>query len=1084
MQRLLSLLPLFLFAFSLQAQDKAKWNVAEAHGPYKEHSFSLTEGTWMNLDVSPDGKQIVFDLLGDLYSMPISGGTAKLLSGGTPYEVQPRFSPDGKQILFTSDRGGGDNIWVMNADGSDAKQITKESFRLLNNPVWTPDGEYFVARKHYTATRSLGAGEMWLYHITGGAGLQLTKRKNDQQDAGEPFVSPDGRYVYFSEDMSGGRFFEYNKDPNGMIYMIRRFDRETGRTENVTGGAGSAFRPTVSPNAKLLAFGKRVRTKTVLYLHDLETGEEWPVYDMLTKDQQETWAIFGVYPNFAWMPDSRDIVLYAKGKIWRVNTETFEAKQIPFKANVKITIEDAVNFKQEVAPETFTAKMIRHAITSPDGNYLAFNAAGHIYLKALPNGKPERLTQDDHFEFEPAFSPDSKTLIYTTWDDVELGALYSIPVAAVGQRGQKISAEKGFYHEPKFSPDGERIIYRKGQGNSVLGNAFGKNPGIYMMSAQGGVSERISAIGGGIHFNAEGDKIYFQTGGGLNKAFHEMDLKTRKTHKLFTSTYTNRFVPSPDGKWLAFTELFNVYIVPLTRSGNAINLSANTKALPVKKVSRDAGTSLHWSGDSKKLHWVLGPDYFTQEIINAFSFVKGAPEKLPAIDTTGVPIGLTLKTDNPEGKVAFVNARIVTMEGEKVIENGYVLVENNRIKDIGEGQKNFNKKVHVVDCSGKTIIPGLIDVHAHMGASYNGISPRQQWSYFANLAYGVTTTHDPSNSTEMVFSQSEMVKSGVMVGPRVYSTGTILYGADGDFKALINSYEDALSNLRRLKAVGAFSVKSYNQPRRDQRQQVMKAARELEMMVYPEGGSTFLHNMSMIFDGHTGIEHSIPVNPFYQDVVELWSRSSTGYTPTLIVGYGGRWGEDYWYEKTRVWEKDRLLTYTPRGMLDARSRRRSILPDEEWNMSHILNSQGCKKLLDEGVSVQLGAHGQLEGLGVHWELWMLHQGGMTEMEALRAATQLGADYIGMGDDLGSISKGKLADLVIIDGNPLEDIRQTENVSYVMQNGRLYDPATMNEIGNHPKERMPFYWESFRSSENFGWHGRTHGFMAPRCGCVH
>lgn len=1084
MQRLLSLLGFSFFILSLPAQDNPKWDVSAEHGPGKTHKFSLTEGTWMNLDVSPDGKRIVFDLLGDIYSMPINGGTAKLLSGGAPYEIQPRFSPDGKHILFTSDRGGGDNVWKMKADGSEREQITKETFRLLNNAVWMPDGEYFVARKHYTATRSLGAGEMWMYHIAGGAGLQLTKRKNDQQDAGEPFVSPDGRYVYFSEDMSGGRFFQYNKDPNGMIYMIRRYDRQTGKTENITGGPGSAFRPTVSPNGKLLAFVKRVRTKTVLYLHDLETGEEWPVYDQLTKDQQETWAIFGVYPNFAWMPDSRDIILYAKGKIWRLNSETFEAKQISFKANVEMRIADAVNFKQEVSPETFTAKMIRHAITSPDGKYLAFNAAGHLYLKALPNGKPKRLTQDEHFEFEPSFSPDSRTIVYTTWDDVELGAIYTIPVAAVGQRGQKISDEKGFYFEPRFSPGGSQILFRKGRGNGVLGNAFGKHPGLYLMPAQGGQKVLISEIGEQAYFDASGERLYYQTGGGLNKSFHEMDLDTRKVQTLYTSTYANRFVPSPDGKWLAFTELFNVYLVPLGRTGNAVKLSAQTKALPVKKLSRDAGTSLHWSGDSKKLHWVLGPDYFSQEIINAFSFVPGAPETLPAIDSTGMPIGLTLETDVPEGRVAFTNARIVTMNGDQVIEKGYVLVDKNRIKEVGEGERNFGKKVHIVDCEGKTIIPGLIDVHAHMGASYNGISPRQQWSYFANLAYGVTTTHDPSNNTEMVFSQSEMVKAGVMVGPRVYSTGTILYGADGDFKAIINSYEDALSHLRRLKAVGAFSVKSYNQPRRDQRQQVIKAARELNMMVYPEGGSTFLHNMNMILDGHTGIEHSIPVNPFYQDVVEMWRRSQTGYTPTLIVGYGGRWGEDYWYEKTRVWEKDRLLTFTPRGMIDARSRRRSILPDEEWEMSHILNSQGCKKLLDAGVSVQLGAHGQLEGLGVHWELWMLHQGGMSELEALRAATQLGANYIGMGDDLGSITEGKLADLVIIDGNPLEDIYQTENVAYVMQNGRLYDPETMNQIGNHPKERMPFYWESFRSSENFDWHGETHGFMAPRCGCVH
>ena len=302
MKKTLLLLSTLFLTQILSAQEKdKKWDVSASHGPSKEVSFTVNEGTWMNLDVSPDGKQIVFDLLGDIYLLPISGGKAKLLSGGTPYEVQPRFNADGTKILFTSDRAGGDNIWYMNPNGSDRKQITKESFRLLNNGAWMPDGQYIVARKHFTATRSLGAGEMWMYHITGGAGIQLTKRRNDQMDAGEPCISPDGRYVYFSEDMSSGSSFQYNKDPNGQIYMIRRYDMETGKVENMLGGAGGAVRPKVSPDGKLLAFVKRVRTKSVLYLHDLETGEEWPVYDGLTKDQQETWAIFGVYPNFDWL---------------------------------------------------------------------------------------------------------------------------------------------------------------------------------------------------------------------------------------------------------------------------------------------------------------------------------------------------------------------------------------------------------------------------------------------------------------------------------------------------------------------------------------------------------------------------------------------------------------------------------------------------------------------------------------------------------------------------------------------------------------------------------------------------------------
>ncbi len=243
---------------------------------YKTHSFTTNEGTWMNLDVSPDGKTIIFDMLGDIYKLPISGGTAKVIRAGIPFEVQPKFSPDGKKISFTSDAGGGDNIWTMNADGSDAKQVTKEDFRLLNNAVWSADGNYLIARKHFSSERSLGAGEMWQYHKSGGTGIQLTKRKNDQQDVNEPFTSPDGKYLYYSEDMYPGGNFQYNKDPNDQIYVIKRYEFETGKTETITGGPGGAARPTLSREGKKLAFVKRVRTKSVLYIQDLETGEEWP----------------------------------------------------------------------------------------------------------------------------------------------------------------------------------------------------------------------------------------------------------------------------------------------------------------------------------------------------------------------------------------------------------------------------------------------------------------------------------------------------------------------------------------------------------------------------------------------------------------------------------------------------------------------------------------------------------------------------------------------------------------------------------------------------------------------------------------
>jgi len=233
---------LVLATFQAFSQDKKaeKWDVSNPSYEHKEISFSTDEGTWMNLDVSPNGQTIVFDMLGDIYTMPISGGTATVLRKGLPFEVQPRFSPDGQKIMFTSDAGGGDNIWMMDKDGQNAKQITKEKFRLLNNPAWAPDGQYFVARKHFTSTRSLGAGEIWMYHISGGAGVQLTKRKNDQQDVNEPVFSADGNFVYYSEDVYPGGYFQYNKDPNDQIYAIKKYDRLKGTTENILGGPGGA----------------------------------------------------------------------------------------------------------------------------------------------------------------------------------------------------------------------------------------------------------------------------------------------------------------------------------------------------------------------------------------------------------------------------------------------------------------------------------------------------------------------------------------------------------------------------------------------------------------------------------------------------------------------------------------------------------------------------------------------------------------------------------------------------------------------------------------------------------------------------
>jgi len=1036
-------------------KTEPKWDITAKHGPSTDIEFDTDEGTWIACDVSPDGKKIVFDLLGDIYSMAITGGQATLLAGGPAYEVQPRFSPDGKKVSFTSDRDGCDNIWIMDVDGKNPKQITKEKERQTNNAVWSPDGQYIVARKHYRNTRSLGAGEMWMYYVGGGDGLELTKRRNWEQDAGEPCLSPDGRYLFYSEDVSPGGGFQYNKDPNGTIYAIQRLDLQTGKTEQFINSQGGAVRPQVSPDGKTIAFVKRVRLKTVLYLFDVETGKETPIYDNLNRDAQETWSMFGVHPGFSWTPDGKAIVISAKGHLWRIDVHTKQAAQIPFSVHVKQSITEAVRFPQDVSPEKFDVKMLRFVTVSPDQRSVMYMALGSLYIKHLPDGTPKRLTNDrENLEYFPSFSRDGKWITYAAWSDQNYGAIWKIHPD--GSSAVKLTTRKGHYLNPEFSADGSKIVFQKSGGDNLRGNLYSKERGIYWIPSNGGEASLITEEGSNPAFNKTGDRVFLSSNEGDKTALISVGLhgELRRVHLL--SDNAVEILPSPDERWIAVVERFNAYIAVFPKTGQPVNFGPSATDYPIKKVSRDAGSYLNWSSDSKKLYWSLGPELFSRDLTNTFKFVEGAKDSVQEKpDTTGVYIGFSTPTDVPSGSIALVGATLISMKGDEVIPNATILIEKNRIKEAGPSSSvSIPAGATKVDVAGKYIMPGMIDVHAHVG--FESITPRTHWRYYANLAFGVTTMHDPSSNTEMVFSNSEMIKAGLMVGPRLYSTGAVLYGAEATFKAVVNNFDDAMSHLRRLKAVGAFSVKSYNQPRRDQRQQIIEAARALKMMVVPEGGSTFFWNMEMILDGHTGIEHSLPVSPLYKDAITLMSRSHTGWTPTLIVSYGGLFGENYWYMKEKVWENERLLTFTPRDVIDSRSRRRMMANDDDFN--HIDNSKSVKAALDAGAKIQLGAHGQLQGLGAHWELWMLAQGGMTPLEAIRCATLYGAQYLGLDHDLGSIEPGKLADLIVLDNNPLENIQNSETIRFVMKNGRLYNAATMNEIGNHPGKRGSFFWE--------------------------
>jgi len=1064
------------------AKDKEakepKWDVTAEFGPTSKVTFDTTEGTWMNVDVSPDGKTIVFDLLGDLYTMPIAGSSAgspaTRVTSGPAFDMQPRFSPDGKAIAFTSDRGGLFNIWVMGADGSNPKAVSHEEKWWVNSPTWAPDGDYVFARRHFVQTRSLGAGEVWMFHRSGADGVQVTEKVSWQKDAGEPAISPDGKFLYYSKDVTPSPTFEYNKDPHAGIYAIVRRDLATGRERTIVSGAGGAITPRPSPDGKWLAFVRRVDTGSRLFVRSLATGAERAIFARLDKDQQEAWSIFGPYAQYAWLPDSAGLVVWGEGRIWRVNLPAEPAQppagappasapvlqpghEIPFFAHVEQTITEAVRFPVNVAPDRFPIRMLRGTVVSPDGKAVVYSALGKLYVKALPDGAPKRLTGRDDLEYGPAFSPDGRTIAYASWRDADRGRLRTIGLDGSG--GREVVGVPGPYVEPSFSPDGQRIVFRAVEGDDVRGHENGETPGIFIVPASGGAPTLVREEGARPRFDATGTRVYFQERRGDKTVLASVTTGNAAEIVHARSENATELVPSPDGRWVAFEERWRTYVAALPQSGRPIDVSPAAKAFPVARVSRDSGWDLHWSGPHT-IHWTLGPELFTRELTKTFAFVRDGAEKPDEPEAAGVPIGFEQAADKPAGTIALVGARIVAMSAgatRGVIEHGTIVVDGNRIAAIGpSGSVRVPAGATRIDVAGKTIIPGIVDVHAHVRGEDDGILAEQAWPLAANLAYGVTTAHDPSNDTATVFTRSEMLRAGFSLGPRLYSTGTILYGAETPFKAVVESYEDAKMHIRRMKAAGAISVKSYNQQRRDARQMILKAARELGLMVVPEGGSLYYQNVTMITDGHTGVEHSLPVPKLYKDIVTLFSKTKVGYTPTLIVAYGGLSGEYYWYQHDDVWKNTRLRTFTPGDVLDARSRRRTMAAEDDFN--HFLIARGAKTLKDAGTSVQLGAHGQLQGLGAHWELWMLAQGGMTPLEALDSATISGARYLGMDKDIGSLEAGKLADLVVLDKNPLENIRNSDSVRSVMLNGRLYDAATLDEIAPQARKRPPFWWQ--------------------------
>lgn len=1075
--RLLVVSMLMLLGSGAQALTAAPADISQPLGKTRDIGFRTSEGTWMSLDVSPDGRWIVFDLLGHIYRMPTSGGEAVSLTqaSGVALNYHPRVSPDGRTIAFISDRGGQENLWIMDAEGANPRAVALDSNARFAEPAWSPDGRSLLVTKR--AKTSAGfyrtADSIWRFPVTGGSGAELvafgasgggaparTGVWNGSGRAQWPSPTRDGRHVYFqTADFSGGG-----------ERRLMRLDLSGGHIVPVTESKAKAAQccgviahpthlvdvaPEVSPDGRYLAFarkipegktskdGQELNGRTALWLRDLETGEERLLMDPISNTLGELHAAWQTktLPGYAWMPDGKSLILSQGGKIRRVYVAGGKVETIPFSAEVKRTISEQArgNFHLD---DKFRAKAIRWPATSPESGVLVFEAAGRLWIHKAPDAVVMPLTREmpDTFQLTPAWSPDGRWIAFATSSDTEGGHVWKVRPDGTGL--VRLTRTAGRYLYPRWMAGGRRVSF------SAWPAAIDYDPAdsLYWQRAS------VSARGGGVRVDSDIPQpadispderggywslvngILGYAPGASAGAQPVVRVPGIALPGLDTAP---RIAVSPDGKRLALWYLNDIYL--LDNPGRSQGELATLDPLSGKRLTFTGGYYPSWI-DNDRLE-------FSEAAGHAIYSVSSGKVRRSSIQ-------LDIPRSRTKGVIALTNARILDGTGHAPFA-GSIVVRDGRIACVGDCETG--EAARVLSLEGRTVVPGFVDTHAHHLAveGRDGLVPNRRAASAAYLANGVTTVFDPSADADLhSFTVGEMIEAGAMIGPRTYSTGTALScGAIAPVRE-IESFEEMQNQVDRLVNLGAPSIKDYKMCTRLQRTWLAEAARRRGVSLTSEG-SDYHYMLGLLMTGHTGWEHSILVKPTYSDFARFVGMAGGHYSGQLgIAGdYPDGAALEHWLARGNYWYNEKAMRWHPWQQM---APRRVALSKPTSDYGFPMQSLTAADIKAAGGYIATGGHGEMRGFDTHFEIWTLAQA-MKPIDALAAASMGGAHFLGLDKEIGSITPGKVADLVVLNRDPLTEIESTTDIRYVMKDGRLHDAATLDVLWPAAQSYGPRNW---------------------------